>query len=122
MSEVVELKDKKKATQLPVPQGYRLLIGIPEVEEKTAGGIIKTDQLRETEAVSSVVGFVMAMGPDAHSDKKRFPSGPWCKDGDFVLFRAFQGTRIKVHGQELRLINDDTVEAVVDDPRGYTRA
>ncbi len=122
MSEVVELKDKKKTTQLPVPQGYRLLIGIPEVEEKTAGGIIKTDQLRETEAVSSVVGFVMAMGPDAYSDKKRFPSGPWCKDGDFVLFRAFQGTRIKVHGQELRLINDDTVEAVVDDPRGYTRA
>ena len=121
MSEVVELK-KEKASQLPAPQGYRLLIGMPEVEEKTAGGIIKTDQLRETEAVSSVVGFVMAMGPDAYSDKKRFPSGPWCKDGDFVLFRAFQGTRIKVHGQELRLINDDTVEAVVDDPRGYTRA
>ena len=120
MSEVVELK--KEPTQLPDPQGYRLLIGLPEVEEKTAGGIIKTDQARENEAVSSVYGLVLAMGPDAYADKKRFPSGPWCKKGDFVIFRAFQGTRIKIHGKEFRLINDDLVEAVVDEPRGYTRA
>ena len=122
MSEVVELKDKKKPTQLPEPKGYRLLIGIPEVEEKTAGGIIKTDQARDTEAVASVVGFVIDVGPDAYKDEKRFPSGPYCQKGDFVIFRAFQGTRIKVHGKEFRLINDDSIEAVVDDPRGYERA
>ncbi len=122
MSEVVELQDKKKPTQLPEPKGYRLLIGIPEVEEKTVGGIIKTDQARDTEAVASVVGFVLAVGPDAYKDEKRFPSGPYCQKGDFVIFRAFQGTRIKVHGKEFRLINDDSIEAVVDDPRGYERA
>ena len=120
MSKVVELK--KKPTQLPEPKGYRLLIGMPEVEEKTSGGIIKTDSARETEAVSSVVGFVIKMGDDAYKDEKRFPSGPYCKEGDFVIFRAFQGTRIKVHGQEFRLLNDDSIEAVVDDPRGYARA
>ena len=122
MSEVVELQDKKKPTQLPEPKGYRLLIGIPEVEEKTVGGIIKTDQARDTEAVASVVGFVLAVGPDAYKDEKRFPSGPYCQKGDFVIFRAFQGTRIKVHGKEFRLINDDSIEAVVDAPRGYERA
>ena len=121
MSEVVELK-KDAPTQLPEPQGYRLLIGMPEVEEKTVGGIYKTDHAMETESVASIVGFVIKVGPDAYKDEKRFPSGPWCKEGDFILFRAFQGTRIKIHGKEFRLINDDGVEAVVDDPRGYARA
>ena len=121
MSEVVELK-KEKPTQLPQPQGYRLLIGMPEVEEKTSGGIYNTDHAMETETVASIVGCVIKMGPEADKDEKRFPSGPWCKEGDFVLFRAFQGTRIKIHGKEFRLINDDGVEAVVDDPRGYARA
>jgi co-chaperonin GroES (HSP10) len=69
-----------------------------------------------------MIGFVVSMGPDAYSDDKKFPTGPWCKEGDFVMFRSYSGTRFKVMGEEFRLINDDTVEAVVDDPRGYSRA
>ena len=124
-NQVIDLKEEKEnktAAQLPEPSGYKLLITIPEIESKTSGGILKPDKLIDEERVSSVVGFVTKVGPDAYQNKERFPSGPWCKEGDFVLFRAFQGTRIKIHGQEFRLINDDTVEAVVDDPRGYSRA
>jgi co-chaperonin GroES (HSP10) len=65
--------------------------------------------------------MVLALGPDCYGDKGRFPTGPWCKAGDFVLVRSYSGTRFKVRGQELRLINDDMVEAVVEDPRGFSR-
>ena len=92
------------------------------MEESTEGGIIKPDIVRELEEYSTVVGFVLKMGPDCYDEKKKFPSGAYCKEGDFILFRAFQGTRIRIHGKEFRLINDDNVEAVVDDPRGIKRA
>ena len=114
--------EEKVATQLPEPTGYKLLIGIPEVSEKTEGGIFMPDGMRSAEETASIVGFVMKTGPDAYSDKERFPNGAYCKEGDFVIFRSYSGTRFKIHGKEFRLINDDTVEAVVDDPRGYTRA
>lgn len=110
------------ASQLPEPSGYRLLIALPDVEEKTEGGIYKPHETQHFERVSSVVGFVLRMGPDAYKDDDKFPSGPWCKVGDWVLFRAFSGTRIKIHGKEFRLLNDDSVEAVVDDPTGIVRA
>ena len=113
--------EEKVATQLPEPKGYKLLIGIPEVSEKTEGGIFMPDGMRSAEETASIVGFVMKTGPDAYSDKERFPNGAYCKEGDFVIFRSYSGTRFKIHGKEFRLINDDTVEAVVDDPRGYTR-
>lgn len=112
----------QKASQLPVPKGYKLLIALPEVEEKTDGGIIKSAKYQQEEQIATVVGWVMSMGPDAYRDKDRFPNGPYCQEGDFVVFRAFSGTRIRIHGKEFRLINDDTVEAVVDDPRGIERA
>ena len=79
------------------------------------------DGLRAAEETASIIGFVMAMGADAYKDHSKFPNGPFCKKGDFVIFRSYSGTRFKIHGKEFRLINDDTVEAVVDDPRGYTR-
>jgi len=113
--------EQKKATQLPEPTGYRILIAIPDKEEKTEGGILKAQETLHYEEVSSIVGFVMKMGPDCYKDETRFPTGPWCQVGDFVLFRAFSGTRIKIHGKELRIINDDNVEAVVDDPRGIEK-
>jgi|TARA_R100001510_G_C7642034_1_gene199613 co-chaperonin GroES (HSP10) len=113
--------DTEKASQLPVPTGYHILIGLPEIEEKTEGGIIKARTTLEIEETASMVGFVIAMGPDCYKDEKRFPNGPWCKEGDFILMRAYSGTRIKIHGKEFRLINDDTPEAVVDDPRGISR-
>lgn len=112
----------KTASQLPEPKGYRILIALPEVEEKTAGGIIRPDDLRQKEGVACIVGFVLKMGPDCYADESRFPNGPYCKTGDWVIFRAYSGTRIKIYGKEFRIINDDTVEAVVDDPRGYERA
>jgi|TARA_R110002111_G_scaffold28816_2_gene61059 co-chaperonin GroES (HSP10) len=108
--------------QLPDPKGYKLLIALPEVKEATESGIIKSAQSQHEETISTVVGFVLKMGPDAYASYARFPSGPYCRERDWVVFRAFSGTRIKIHGKEFRLINDDTVEAVVEDPRGVERA
>ena len=112
----------RMASQLPEPKGYKILIALPEIEEKSEGGIIKPPEFRHEESIATVVGWVMSMGADAYANETRFPSGPYCQVGDWVVFRAFSGTRIKVHGKEFRLINDDTVEAVVEDPRGVERA
>lgn len=108
--------------KLPEPKGYKLLIALPKVNEKTDGGVFLPTERRDAESTASIIGFVISMGPDAYNDAKKFPTGPWCKEGDFVMFRSYSGTRFKVSGEEFRLINDDTVEAVVDDPRGYSRA
>ncbi len=113
--------EEKVASKLPRPQGYKILIGVPEVSDKTEGGVFMPDGLRSAEETASIIGFVMSLGPDCYADKDKFPNGPFCKEGDFVIFRSYSGTRFKIYGKEFRLINDDTVEAVVDDPRGYTR-
>jgi len=113
--------DKEVKSQLPDPKGWKLLVAMPEVEESTKGGILKATSTMRDEEVSNICGYVLKLGPDAYSDKNRFPTGPWCKEGDWVVFRAYSGTRMKMYGKEFRLINDDTVEAVVEDPRGYTR-
>lgn len=110
------------ATQLPNPQGYKLLIILPSIEEKTDGGVFLPDQMRKAEETASIVGFVMKLGPLAYQDEAKFPTGPWCKEGDWVVFRSYSGTRFRIHGREFRLINDDSVEALVDDPRGIARA
>ena len=107
--------------KLPEPQGYKLLIAIPKLEEKTSGGVIIPDKLKGMEQTASIIGLVIAMGKAAYKDADKFPDGPYCKEGDFVIFRSYSGTRFKLRGEEFRLINDDTVEAVVDDPREYTR-
>ena len=117
-----EPKQEEKPTQLPEVKGYRLLCAVPNVEEKYQSGILKSDKTKNIEEHSTVVLFVIKLGDMAYADKDRFPTGPWCKEGDFVITRAYSGTRIKIHGKEFRIINDDTVEAVVDDPRGYERA
>lgn len=110
------------ATQLPDPKGFKLLVALPELEEKTDGGVFLPEQIRERESLSTVVGFVLKMGSIAYKDDKKFPDGPWCKEGDWVVFRSYSGTRVKIHGREFRIINDDMVEAVVEDPRGISRA
>ena len=119
--EAIQLK-VKSASQLPEPIGYKILIALPEVDEKTEGGIIKAESTIRIEETASVTGFVLKMGPDCYKDYAKFPTGPWCAEGDWILMRAFSGTRINIHGKEFRLINDDTVEAVVNDPRGIQRA
>jgi len=113
---------EEKAKQLPEPSGYHMLVAIPDREETFDGSsIIKSAQSMHYDEVLSTVFFVMKMGPDCYLDKTRFPNGPWCKVGDFILARPNTGTRLKIHGREFRLINDDSVEAVVEDPRGITR-
>jgi co-chaperonin GroES (HSP10) len=112
----------KKAKQLPEPKGYRMLCMVPKIEEEYESGILKSDETKKVEEQTTVVLFVAKMGDMAYADKDRFPSGPWCKEGDFVLVRPYTGTRIKLYGTEWRIINDDSVEAVVQDPRGLSRA
>ena len=113
--------DEDTTRKLPEPKGYKLLIAIPKLEEKTSGGVIIPEKLKGLEQTASIIGLVIAMGKAAYNDADKFPDGPYCKEGDFVIFRSYSGTRFKLRGEEFRLINDDTVEAVVDDPREYTR-
>jgi len=113
---------EQKAKQLPDPSGYRILCAIPEIDSKYDSGILKADITQHHEELLTTVLFVIKMGPDCYKDDKRFPSGPWCKEGDFILVRPHAGTRVKIHGREFRIINDDSVEGVVEDPRGISRA
>jgi co-chaperonin GroES (HSP10) len=116
---------EEKATMLPEPSGYKLLCIVPDVSEKLAGtelDLIKPSDMVRAEEHSTTVLFVLKVGPDAYKDTAKFPSGAWCTSGNFVVTRAYAGTRLKIYGKEFRLINDDQVEAVVDDPRGITRA
>ena len=118
---VGDATDVEKAAQVPRPSGYHILCAIPEKDKEYDSGIVKADEtLRMEEALTTVL-FVVALGPDCYKDEKRFPSGPWCKEGDFVLVRPHSGSRLVIHGREFRLINDDTVEAIVDEPRGIIR-
>jgi co-chaperonin GroES (HSP10) len=112
---------EEKAKQLPEPSGYRILCAIPEVDDTYESGILKADTTMHYEEVLSTVFFVVKMGPDCYKDASRFPTGPWCKVGDFILARPNSGTRLKIHGREFRIINDDSVEGIVEDPRGITR-
>jgi co-chaperonin GroES (HSP10) len=110
-----------KATQIPEPATYHLLCMLPEAKEEYEGGLLKASQTMQYEELLSPVLFVAKVGPDAFKDEKRFPSGPSCKVGDFIIVRPNTGTRMKIHGTEWRIINDDSVEATVDDPRGIQR-
>lgn len=114
--------DAQKARQLPQPTGWKLLCVVPEVDEKFENStIVKADSFMRQEEHATTVLFVLQVGPDAYKDTDKFPSGPWCKEGDFVLVRTYSGTRFKIYNKEFRLLNDDQVEAVVEDPRGVTR-
>jgi co-chaperonin GroES (HSP10) len=110
-----------KAKQIPNPKTYHLLCMLPEAKEEYEGGLLKASQTMQYEELLSPVLFVAKIGPDAFKDEKRFPSGPSCEVGDFVIVRPNSGTRMKIHGTEWRIINDDSVEAVVEDPRGIQR-
>jgi co-chaperonin GroES (HSP10) len=118
---VGDATEVEKATQIPKPVGYHILCAIPEKEKEYDNGLLKADEtLRMEEALTTVL-FVVALGPDCYKDPVKFPTGAWCKEGDFILVRPNSGSRLVIHGREFRLINDDTVEAVVDEPRGIMR-
>ena len=122
LSGILNASAEEKAKQIPDPATYHLLCVLPDVEEEYESGLVKAGQTMHYEELLSPVLFVVKMGPDAFKDASRFPSGASCKVGDFVLVRANTGTRLKIHGKEFRIINDDSVEAVVQDPRGIKRA
>ena len=121
LTNLLDKSNEEKASQLPRPSGYRILCAIPEMEKEYESGILKADETVRVEETLTTVLFVVDLGPDCYADKARFPSGPWCKKGDFVLVKPYAGSRLVIHGREFRVINDDTVEGVVDDPRGIKR-
>ena len=123
LSGILNKDTDQKAKQLPEPRTFHILCVVPEaMEEYAESSLIKASQTMHYEEVLTPVLFVVKLGPDAYKDASRFPSGPSCKEGDFIIVRPNSGTRMKIHGREFRLLNDDSVEAVVEDPRGITRA
>ena len=123
LSGILNKTSEQKAKQLPDPKTFRILCVIPDADKEFEdSALIKASQTMHYEEVLTPVLFVVKLGPDAYSDVSRFPSGPSCKAGDFIICRPNSGTRLKIHGREFRIINDDSVEAVVEDPRGITRA
>ena len=118
-----EASDGQKAKLIPDPTGYRLLCVVPKSKDTfDNSSIIKADTVRVAEEQTSNVLLVIKVGPDAYKDTTKFPSGPWCKEGDFIVCRTYAGTRFRIFGQEFRLLNDDQIDAVVEDPRGIHRA
>jgi co-chaperonin GroES (HSP10) len=115
-----ETAPENKAKAIPDPKGWRLLCALIDPDDTYESGLVKADKTKEIEELTSPVLFVIKLGPSAY-DAEKFPEGPWCKEGDFVITRPYTGTRLKIHGKEFRLINDDQVEATVEDPRGITR-
>lgn len=111
--------DAEVEAQLPIPKGYRVLVALPDVQDTFSGSsVIKTDSQKHKDYITTIMGIVVDIGKDAYKDKERFPSGPYCEQGDFVMFRMNTGTRFSVNGKEFRLMNDDSIEAVIPDPRG----
>ena len=119
-----QIDEETFEAQLPKPVGYRVLVALPEVEEEYEGGIIKAESVRKREYIMSIMGLVLDMGDQCYKDKERFGENaePWCKVGDYVMFRMNTGTRFTVSGKEYRLMNDDSIEAVIADPRGIYHA
>jgi co-chaperonin GroES (HSP10) len=120
--QVEEQIESVKASQVPKPMGWKLLCVLVDVDNTYDSGLLKAQETVQNEEIMSPVLFVMELGELAYQDKEKFPTGAWCKEGDFILTRPYTGTRVKIHGKEFRLINDDQVEAVVQDPRGISRA
>ncbi len=117
------MTDADWEAQLPNPVGYRILVALPDISDYYDGStLLKTDSEKHREYITSIMGVVIDMGGDAYNDKERYPDGPWCKVGDYVMFRMNTGTRFKVNGKEFRLMNDDSIEAVIPDPRGICSA
>lgn len=121
LSAVMHKRAEERAKQLPKPAGYKILCAIPEQDKEYESGLVKADETVRYEEMLTTVLFVVDLGDDCYKDPAKFPTGPWCKKGDFVLVRPNAGTRLVIHGREFRIINDDSIEGTVDDPRGIKR-
>ena len=105
----------KESSKLPKPTGWRLLVLPFKMKEKTKGGIIMSEITIEKQQVASQCGLVVALGEQCY-DKERYPEGPWCKKGDWVVFARYAGSRIQIDGGEVRLLNDDEILATIENP------
>jgi len=112
----VKKSEKKEESKIPQPTGWRLLVLPFKMKEKTKGGIVLAEATLERQQVASQCGLVLAMGSQCYRDKERYPEGPWCKVNDWVMFARYAGSRIKIDGGEIRLLNDDEVLAKLDSP------
>ena len=110
-------KQKKEMEKVPNPTGYRITLFPLKLDSKTKSGIHLTDETVQESQLTTNICKVLKVGPDAYKDKDRFPTGPWCKEDDWVLITRYAGSRIRIDGGELRIINDDEILAVIDDPR-----
>jgi co-chaperonin GroES (HSP10) len=110
-------KKKNEVEKIPQPSGWRMVLFPLKLQGKTKGGVLLTDDTVTESQVTTNICKVLKMGPECYKDKVKFPSGPWCKEGDWVLITRYAGSRIRIDGGELRIINDDEILAVVDDPR-----
>ena len=115
-NKLVGVKPTEEEPKLPKPTGWRMLVLPFKMKDKTKGGVILAEDTLERQQVASQVGLVMAMGPQCYKDKERYPEGPWCKEKDWVMFARYAGSRIKIEGGEMRLLNDDEILATIDSP------
>lgn len=121
MTKAIDVTDEQLEAGMPRPTGYKILISLPSIKDTYESGIVKAESTRRNEEVSTIIASVLELGPDAYQDKAKFPNGPWCKVGDYIIIRAYSGTRFTLYGKEFRILNDDAVEGVVADPTGYSR-
>ena len=112
-----KLKEKKELEKIPQPTGFRLVILPLMLKKKTEAGLHLTDETIEQAQITTNICKILKVGPDAYKDKERFPNGPWCKEGDWVIIAKYAGSRISIEGGELRIINDDEILATIDHPR-----
>jgi len=118
---IIDADIKETATQLPEACGYSILCAVPDIEAQYDSGILKSEETKRNEEILSVVLFIIELGPDCYIDRDKFPSGPYCKKGDFVLVAAHTGIQVNIHGKAFRIIYDDQVRSIVQDPRGIRR-
>ena len=108
--------EEKQETKLPKPTGWRILVLPFKMKEKTKGGVILAEDTLDRQQIASQVGLVLAMGPQCYQDKERYPEGPWCNVNNWVMFARYAGSRVKIEGGEMRMLNEDEVLATIDSP------
>jgi len=113
---IVDKIEQKVMDRIPTPTGWRIVILPYRGAEKTKGGIVLSDQTRQREQAATVCGYVLSVGPLAYADENKFPTGPWCKKGDWIVFGRYAGARLPIDEGEIRIINDDEVLALIQNP------
>jgi len=114
--------NKDLLDRLPSPTGYRLLVLPYAGPEKTKGGLYLADTTQDTIQMTTVCAYVLKVGDQAYKDESKFPNGPWCKKGDWIIFGRYAGSRFKIEGGEVRILNDDEIIAKINNPEDILHA